>query len=90
MLLAAAFSIAAAVLFTLAAFIGKIEKRLRITAVAVLVTAAIAFIIVPPQTYAVSMYIAAKSFGMVGYFSVIYLFVITAAVLSLLFGNKKG
>ena len=83
-------SIAAAVLFTLTAFISKTKWRLRIPSVALLVTVAIAFIIIPPQTYVVSLHVAAKSFGILGCFSFIYLFVITSAVLSLLFGNKKG
>lgn len=75
-------SVGTVILLTLSIFKNKISKKYRVMLCILEVINLIAFILIPPQTYAVSLYSFTREFLIAGYLPVAYI-AISAAVIAM-------
>lgn len=81
------FGISTAVIITVVSFKNSCSMRLCITAVGFLIISAILFILIPPQTYAISLYLYALKVAIIYNIPVLY-YIATAAEIIII--CKKG
>ena len=81
------FGISTAVIITVVSFKNSCSMRLCITAVGFLIVTAILFILIPPQTYAISLYLYALKVAIIYNIPVLY-YIATAAEIIII--CKKG
>lgn len=81
------FGISTAVIITVVSFKNSCSVRLCITAVGFLIISAILFILIPPQTYAISLYLYALKVAIIYNIPVLY-YIATAAEIIII--CKKG
>ena len=81
------FGISSAVIITVVSFKNSCSMRLCITAVGFLIISAILFILIPPQTYATSLYLYALKVAIIYNIPVLY-YIATAAEIIII--CKKG
>ena len=81
------FGISTAVIITVVSFKNSCSMRLYITAIVFLIVTAILFILIPPQTYAISLYLYALKVTIIYNIPVLY-YIATAAEIIII--CKKG